>query len=481
MGKEIIIEPVSRIEGHAKAVIQLDDNGNVSDAKMHVLELRGFEKFCVGRLVEDLPRITPRICGVCPWSHHIASAKATDAVFGVEIPPTARKIRELVFLAEMAADRILHFWILSGPDFVMGPDADYKERNVLGVLKANPELGKRVVHVRFLGTKTAQLLSGKAIHPAAAVPGGWARYTKKEEVDQVKEWAKEMHEFAKFSIDYAKNEIFPKYIDMIKSLAVFNTGFLGTVMEDGSLSLYDGKLRMMNPDGSYEDFAAENYLDYIAEQVEPWTYLKFPYMKKVGKISLDPENPVGVYRVNALARINVVDKIPTPLAQKELEEFRNQFGRPAQPTLLFHWARLIELLYCTELMLELLEDPDILSKDIRAKVTPRAARGVGSCEASRGTLIHDYETDDKGITTDVNLLVATVQNNAAMNMAVKKTAQELIKEGKYDQGILNKIEMTIRAYDPCFSCGTHTIPGGMAMRLDITDADGNIVDTLVNY
>lgn len=480
MGKEIVIEPVSRIEGHAKVAIQLDDNGNVSDAKMHVVELRGFEKFCVGRLVEELPRITPRICGVCPWAHHIASAKATDAVFGVEIPSTAQKIRELVFMAEMASDRILHFWILSGPDFVMGPDADFKERNVIGVLKANPEVGKRVVHARFMGTKIAQLLSGKAIHPAAAVPGGWARYTKKEEVDQAKEWANEIHEFAKFSMDFAKDELFPKYMDLIKSLAVFNTGFLGTVMEDGSLSLYDGKLRMMNSDGSYEDFAAENYLDYIAEEVLPWSYLKLPYMKKVGKISLDPENPVGVYRVNALARINVVDKIPTPLAQKELEEFRSQFGRPAQPTLLYHWARLIELLYCSERLLELLEDPEITGKDIRAKVEPRAARGVGSCEASRGTLIHDYTTDDKGLITDVNLVVATVQNNAAMNMSVKQTAQQLIKEGKYDQGMLNKIEMTIRSYDPCLSCGTHIL-GQMATRLDIFDANGKVIDTLVNY
>jgi len=238
---------------------------------------------------------------------------------------------------------------------------------------------------------------------------------------------------------------------------------------------------MMQPDGSHEDFAVENYLDHIAELVEPWSYLKFPYNKKAGKMTMDLENPVGVYRVNALARINVVDKIPTPLAQKELEEFRSQFGRPAQPTLLFHWARLIELVYCTERLLELLDEPDITSTDIRASVAPRAARGIGSVEASRGTLIHDYETDEKGIVKDLNLLVATVQNNAAMNIAVKKTARDLIKGGKYDQGILNQIEMVIRPYDPCFSCGTHTLQGKVAIKLDIYDSVGQPVDTLTNY
>jgi F420-non-reducing hydrogenase large subunit len=480
MTKEIVIEPVTRIEGHAKVAIQLDDQGNVADAKMHVVELRGFEKFCKGRMVEELPRITPRICGVCPWAHHIASAKATDAVFGVKIPEAARKIRELLYMAEMASDRILHFWILSGPDFVMGPTADYKDRNVFGVLKANPEVAKKVVHARHLGTRIAQLLSGKAIHPAAAVPGGWSRPLKAEEIEEAKSMAKEMHEFSLFSMKFAKENIFPKYIDLVKNLAVFNTGFLGTVMEDGGLSLYDGKLRMMQPDGSHEDFAPEDYLDHIAELVEPWSYMKFPYNKKAGKMTMDLENPVGVYRVNALARINVVDKIPTPLAQKELEEFRSQFGRPAQATLLFHWARLIELLYCTERLLELLDEPDITSTDIRTHVTPRAARGIGSVEASRGTLIHDYETDEKGIVKELNLLVATVQNNAAMNIAVKKTARDLIKGGKYDQGILNQIEMVIRPYDPCLSCGTHTLQGKLPVKLEIYDSAGQLTDTVTN-
>jgi F420-non-reducing hydrogenase large subunit len=478
MSKEIVIEPVTRIEGHAKVIIHLDDKGDVSDAKVHVLELRGFEKFCVGRPVEEMPQITPRICGVCPWSHHMASAKAADAVFGAKIPEAGRKLRELSYMLEMASDRILHFYFLSAPDFVMGPDADYKERNVIGIASKFPDLARKAVRARYLGTVMTEVVAGKAVHPVAAVPGGFGKALKENEREKVREMAKEVYDFAVFSMKFAKENIFPKYLDMVKSLAVFNTAFLGTVTEDGAMDFYDGKLRMMAADGSYEDFLPENYLDYIAEHLENWTYLKFPYQKKAGKLSTDLENPVGVYRVNALARMNVCDKIPTPLAQQELTEFRNLFGRPAQPTLLFHWARLIELLYATERTLELLEDPEILSKDIRVPVTPRASRGIGVVEASRGTLIHDYETDENGMIKDVNLVVATVQNNAAMNMSVRSAARQLIKGGKFDDGILNRVEMVIRPYDPCLSCGTHDMPGRIGIKLDIVDSDGHLIQSL---
>jgi len=478
MAREIVIQPVTRIEGHAKVVIQLNDEGNVSDARVHILELRGFEKFCEGRPVEEMPQITPRICGVCPWAHHLASAKAADAVFGVKIPEAAKKLRELSYMMEMAADRILHFYFLSGPDFVMGPDANYKERNVIGIAMKFPDLARKAVRARHLGTVMTEIVAGKAVHPVAAVPGGFGKVLKEEERDKVLEMAKEVHDFAVFSMRYAKESIFPKYIDMVKSLAVFNTSFLGTVTDDGAMNFYDGKLRMMSPDGSYEDFPPENYLDYIAEHVEPWTYMKFPYQKKTGKLSVDPDNPVGIYRVNALARVNVCDKIPTPLAQEELQEFRKLFGRPAQPTLLFHWARLIELLYASERTLELLDDQQILSRDIRVAVKPRAARGVGVVEASRGTLIHDYESNENGMIKDVNLLVATVQNNAAMNMSVKSAARELIRNGRFDEGILNRVEMVIRPYDPCLSCGTHDMPGRIAIKLDIVDSRGQLIQSL---
>jgi F420-non-reducing hydrogenase large subunit len=362
----------------------------------------------------------------------------------------------------------------------MGPDADYKERNVIGIVSKYPDLARKAVRVRHLGTVMTEIVAGKSVHPVAAVPGGFGKVLTEGERDKVREMAKEVHEFAKFSMKFAKEEIFPKYMDFVKNLAVFNTSFLGMVTDDGGMNFYDGKLRMMAPDGTYEDFLPEDYLNYISERTEDWTYLKFPYQKKAGKLDTDLENPVGVYRVNALARVNVCDKIPTPLAQEELVEFRKLFGRPAQQTLLFHWARLIELLYASEHALELLEDPMILSKDIRKPVSPRASRGVGVVEASRGTLIHDYETDENGMVRDVNLIVATVQNNAAMNMSVRHAARQLIKGGKYDDGILNRVEMVIRPYDPCLSCGTHDMPGRIAIKLYIMDSRGQVVRSLAS-
>ncbi len=481
MGQKIVIQPVTRIEGHAKVIIQLDDTGNVSDTKVKVVELRGFEKFCIGRPVEEMPRIVTSICGVCPWSHHLASAKATDAVFGVEIPPTGKKLRDLCNSIAYTEEHILHFFFLSGPDFVMGPDADYSVRNVFGIAQANPDLAKQVIRNRHLGAQMLEIISGKAIHPVTAVPGGFSKPLTQQERDKVLPMAKEVLEFAKFSMKLAKEDIFPKYLATVKSLGVINTGFLGTVSDDGALNVYDGRLRLMKPDGSFEEFESQQYTDFISERVEDWTYLKFPYAKSWGDgFSMDIDNPKGIYRVNSLARINVADKMSTPLAQKEFEEFRSAFGRPAQLTLLYHWARLIELLYNAEHAVELLNDPDITNRETRVPVTPRAARGVGCVEAPRGTLFHDYETDEKGIVTNVNLIVATTQNNAPINMSVNQAAKTLIKDGVYDQAILNQVEMAIRAYDPCLSCATHTLDGRIAVRVDILDADGKVKDTFKN-
>jgi F420-non-reducing hydrogenase large subunit len=480
MGKQIVIQPVTRIEGHAKVLIQLDDSGNVSDTKVQTVELRGFEKFCLGRPVEELPRIVTSICGVCPWSHHLASAKACDAVFGVDIPPAAKKLRELCNSIAYTEEHILHFYFLAGADFVMGPDADYSVRNVFGIAQKVPDIAKKVVRCRRLGAQMLDIVSGKSIHPVTAVPGGFSKPLRPEERDAMKPMANEVLELAKFSIDFAKKEIFPKYIEAVKTLGVIKTGFLGTVTKDGTMDLYDGHLRMMQADGSYEDFEYADYTDYIVEHTEPWTYLKFPYMKKAGGFSMDLENPKGIYRTNTLARMNVCDRLATPLAQKEFEEFRDTFGRPAQNTLLYHWARLIELLYNAENIIRLLDDPEITSTDIRKKVEPRAARGVGCVEAPRGTLIHDYETDANGLVTDVNLIVGTTHNNAPINMSVKKAAMDNIKDGKYDQGILNMVEMAIRAYDPCFSCATHDLDGSIPVKVDIVNSAGEIIDTLCN-
>ncbi|HXF05001.1 MAG TPA: Ni/Fe hydrogenase subunit alpha [Blastocatellia bacterium] len=478
--KTLVIQPVSRIEGHAKVTIQLDDTGNVQDTRVNVIELRGFEKFCIGRPVEEMPRIVTRICGVCPWSHHLAASKAADAVFGVEPPPAGRKLRELCNSIAYMEEHILHFYFLAGADFVMGPDADPSVRNVIGIIGKAPDLARQVVRVRHLCAKMLEIIAGKAIHPDASVPGGFSKPLLSAERDQLRKMADEALELAKFSIKYAKENIFPQYLDTVKSLGVIETGFLGTVTDDGALNLYDGKLRLMSKDGSYVEFPYERYTDYIAEHIEPWSYLKFPYDKRAGAFSMDLDHPNGIYRANTLAPINVCDYIDTPLAQAELEEFRRNFGRPAQLTLLYHWARLIELLYNAENVIRLLDDPEITSVETRKKVEPRAARGVGCVEAPRGTLIHDYTTDEKGMLTNVNLIVGTTHNNAPINMSVKQAAKSLIRDGKYDQGILNRIEMAIRAYDPCLSCATHKFDGTLAVKIDIYDHTGQLVESLAN-
>ncbi len=449
MGEVINIQPITRIEGHAKVVIQLDDAGNVADTHMHVQALRGFEKFCEGRPAEEMPRIVCHICGICPWAHHLASSKAGDACFGVTPPPAAVKLRRLMQMVAYVGDKLLNFYFLAAPDFVIGPDADYSVRNVVGIIGAAPDIAKKVVYFRHLTAQILEGFAGRAIHPTFSMPGGVSKpMTEKERVDILGK-ARELLEFSKFTIDFAKKNVFSKYMDAIQTLGVIKVGHLGTVTDDGALDFYDGKFRLMKPDGSYDDFKSEDYLDFIGEHVEPWSYQKFPYAKRWGNgLSMDLENPSGVYRSNCLARINVCDKMATPLAQAELEEFRSLFGRPAHLTLLYHYARLIELVQCAESMVALLEDPEITSRDIRVTVKPKAGRGVGSVEAPRGTLIHDYETDDDGLITKANIIVGTTHNNAAMNLSVKQAATQLIKNGTYDQGVLNKVEMAIRAYDP---------------------------------
>jgi F420-non-reducing hydrogenase large subunit len=449
MGNVINIQPVTRIEGHARVAIHLDDTGNVADARLHVQTLRGFEKFCEGRPAEEMPRIVCHICGICPWAHHLASSKAGDAVFGVTPPPAAVKLRRLMQNIAYVSDKILNFYFLAGPDFVIGPDADYSVRNVIGIVNAAPDIAKQVVHMRHLGARLLEGFAGRAIHPTFSLPGGVSKPMTETERQEMLPSARELLEFSKFTLQFAKENVFPKYMEAIKNIGVIKVGYLGTVSADGALDFYDGNLRMMQPDGSYEDFTYDQYLDYIGEHVESWSYQKFPYAKRWGQtLSLDVAKPDGVYRANTLARINVADKMATPMAQAELEEFRAAFGRPAHYTLLYHYARLIELLQCAEQTVELLEDPEITSREVRAKIAPRAGRGVGCVEAPRGTLIHDYETDGDGLITKVNMIVGSTHNNAAMNLSVKQAATTFIKDGKYDQGILNRVEMAIRAYDP---------------------------------
>lgn len=449
MGRTINIQPLSRIEGHASVEIKLDDAGNVADAITHFTSMRGFEKFVEGKPAEEVTRIVTRICGICPWHHHMSSVKAVDACFGAEVAPTGSLLRECMQNMAHIHDKILHFYFLAAPDFVLGPDADYSVRNVIGIANAAPDLARQVIRMRQKGQMMMEKFAGKVIHPIAGVPGGFSKPMDEGQRKEMIADTEELLEFAKFSMKHAKEEIFPKYLDLVTTLGTITTGFIGTVDEHGSLNFYDGKLRLMKPDGSFDDFATEEYLDHIAERTMDISYGKFPYAKAWNEgFSMDLDAPKGIYRANCLARINCCDQISTPLAQKELEEFRSKFGRPAQHTLLYHWARLIELVYACEKTLELLNNPAITGKETRYTVTPKAGRGVAHVEAPRGTLIHDYTTDENGCIKTANLIVGTTHNLAPISMSVKQAAKMLIKDGHVDETILNKIEMSVRAYDP---------------------------------
>lgn len=449
MGKTINISPLSRIEGHASIKIQLDDTGNVEKAVTHFNSIRGFEKYVQGKPAEEVTRIVTRICGICPWHHHLSSTKAVDACFGADVAPAGHMLRECMQNMAHINDKILHFYFLAAPDFVLGPDADYRVRNVIGIAKAAPELARQVIQMRQLGQMMMEKFAGKVIHPIAAVPGGFSKPMSDSQRISLMDDTKTLLEFAKFTMAHAKQNIFPNYLEEVTTIGSITTGFIGTVDNQGSLNFYDGQIRLMKPDGSFSDFHDADYLNYIGEHVADTSYGKFPYAKSWNEgFSMDLAHPKGIYRANCLARINVCDGISTPLAQAELEEFRKSFGRPAQHTLLYHWARLIELVYACEKTLELLSDPAICGKKTRFNVTPKAGRGVGHVEAPRGTLIHDYTTDDKGLIVSANMIVGTTHNLAPISMSVEQAARMLIKDGKVDETILNKVEMAVRAYDP---------------------------------
>ena len=450
MGEVITIAPVTRIEGHAKIAIHLDDSGDVADSYLQIHSLRGFEKFVEGRLAEEIPRIVTRICGICPWMHHLAAAKAIDTAFGVTPPPAGHLLREICQLLAHISDKILHFFFLSAPDFLLGPDADYSVRNVMGIVKAEPELAARVVKMRQLGQMMLERFAGRAIHPVAAVVGGFSKPMTEEQRLGLLADSRTLLDFSCFTLDFAGEKVFSKYMDVISDLGAITTGFLGTVdRKDGSLRLYDGKQRLMKADGSAMDFEGEQYTDYLGEHVESWSYGKMPYAKVWDEgFSMDPVAPAGIYRSNTLARINVCDKISTPRAQEALEEFRELFGRPAQQTLLYHYTRLIELIYVCERVVELLQKEEVTDTRVRNEAVPGAGRGIGIVEAPRGTLIHDYTTDKDGCITQANLIVGTTHNIGPMNMSVKQAASSLIKGGVWDEGLLNRVEMAVRAYDP---------------------------------
>lgn len=482
--KKISIDPITRLEGHGKIDIFLDDQGDVANAYFQVPELRGFEKFCEGRPAEELPRIVPRICGVCPVAHHMASTKALDGVWQVEPTPTAKKLRELMYSAHLVHSHTAHFYALAAPDFVVGPEAKPEERNILGVVaKVGLEAGKEVIKNRGYAQSIQAMLGGKATHPVNGLPGGVSKGLTEAERQEIEEKAKSILEFGKFSLKLFEDIVLKNsaYVDLILGdVYKINTYFMGMVDEANRVAFYDGKVRVVDPEGKeYAKFAPEAYLDHIAEQVEPWTYLKFPYLKQIGWSGMREGAEGGIYRVGPLARLNAAEGMSTPLAQEAYEKFFATLGgKPVQATLAYHWARLIELLHNGEKLLELARDKEITNPDIRRIPDKVPAEGVGIVEAPRGTLIHHYQTDERGLVQKVNLIVSTGHNNSAMNMSVKKAAQKLIKNGKVHQGLLNMVEMAFRAYDPCLACATHSLPGQMPLEIRIFDKDGKVCQTL---
>jgi F420-non-reducing hydrogenase large subunit len=481
--KEITINPITRLEGHGNISIFLDDAGEVENAYLKIPELRGFEKFCIGRRAELMPILTTRICGVCPVAHHFAATKALDAAFDVEPPSAAKKLRELMHAGYMIYDHILHFYYLGGPDFVVGPDAPPEKRNILGVIeKAGMEVGKEVIKHRAYGQKITEILGGKATHPVSGLPGGISKPLSEENRQEIEKMSASSLEFAKMTLKIFHDIVLgnSKYVDMIKSDAyTMNTYYMGLVDENNKVNFYDGKIRVVDPNGKeFLKFEPKDYLTHIGEHVEPWTYSKFPYLKKVGYKGMTYGQDNGVYRVGPLGRLNVSNGMATPLAQAEHDEmYKTLGGKPVHGTLAFHWARLIELMYATERALELSRDSEITSTNVRAK-PGEPGEGVGVVEAARGTLYHHYVLDKDALVKDVNMIVATTNNYPAICMSVRDAAKGLIHGGKVDQGILNKVEMAFRAYDPCFACATHYAVGQMPMTLNIYDSKKRIVRTL---
>ncbi len=483
--KRISIDPITRLEGHGKIDIFLNDAGEVANAYLQVPELRGFERFCVGRPAEDMPNITNRICGVCPEAHHMASTKALDAMFHVDPPPTAKKLREMFYSIFFATDHTTHFYALGGPDFVMGPDAPVAERNILGVIKkVGMDIAGKVLKMRHDGHHLIKMIGGRPVHPNWGLPGGVSRGITEEQREEIEARGREAIEFAQFSLQLFNDIVLGNsdYVSLITGgVFTHETYNMGTVDENNHVNFYDGMVRVVGPDGKeFAKYDAKDYQEHIAERVEPWSYLKFPYLKKIGWKGFVDGLDSGVYKATPLSRLNAADGMATPLAQAEYERLYDTLGgKPVQHTLATHWARLVELLYATERWVELATDPEITGDEFRVLPTATPTEGVGEVEAPRGTLTHHYWSDERGILTKVNLIVGTTNNNAAINMSVKRAAESLItKDVEIKEGLLNTIEMAYRAYDPCMACATHTLPGQMPLEVTIRTPDGEVLDRL---
>jgi len=472
--KTIVIAPITRLEGHGKISIFLNEEGDVENAYFQTPELRGFERFCEGRKAEELPIITPRICGVCPVAHHFASTKALDAAFHVEPPSAAKKLRELMYSGYYVYDHTLHFYFLGAPDFVVGPDAPPGERNILGVIKkVGLDIAKEVIKHRAYGQKITAMLGGKATHPSCGIPGGISKGLTEEERQEIEKMAESSVAFAKFSLKIFDDVVLKnkKYVDIILSAPyTLKTYYMGTVDKNNKVNFYDGNVRVVDPEGKeFVKFTPSEYLDVIEERVEEWTYVKMPYLKKVGWKGLVDGPNSGIYRVGPLGRLNASEGMATPLAQQEFKRmYETLGGKPVHSTLAFHWARLIELLYAAERALELSRDEEITSNDLRNKPSS-PGEGVGITEAARGTLIHHYQLNEDALIKKVNLVVATTNNGPAICMSIRDAAKGLIHGGEVSDPILNMVEMAFRAYDPCLACATHFAIGQMPLEIKIYD------------
>jgi F420-non-reducing hydrogenase large subunit len=484
MGQKITIDPITRLEGHGKIDIFLNEQGNVDRAYFQVPELRGFEKFAQGRLAEDMPQITSRICGVCPTAHHMAAAKALDDLYHVVPPPAGRTIRELVYNTFMFEDHALHFYFLGGPDFVVGPEAPKAERNILGVVgKVGTEVAQRVIGMRRAARELISLAGGKVIHPVLGLPGGVAKALHAEDQAKCVAVAEQAVEFAQFSLGVFHDVVLknPQYVELILADPyTHRTYYMGLVDESNKVSFYDGQLRVVDPDGDeFLKFPARDYLKHIAEHVEPWTYIKFCYLKDVGWNGFREGTDSGVYAVAPLARLNAAEGMPTPLAQEVYEQFYETLGgKPVHHTLATHWARLIEMLSAAEMMRELASDPDLIDPHVRNVPDSTPDEGIGVVEAPRGTLLHHFQTDDQGVITRANLIVATQNNAARIAMSVDKAAKGVIHDGQINDGVLNKVEMAFRAYDPCHGCATHAFGGPTPLMVRVFDDRNRLLHEL---
>jgi len=466
--RKITINPISRLEGHGKVTINLDPAGEVQDAHFHVTQFRGYEKFCEGRPFEEMPIITQRICGICPVSHQLASAKACDAILGVDIPATGKLLRELMHMGQFIQSHALHFFHLASPDLLLGWDSDPAQRNVVGVVAKFPEIAVKGIQLRKFGQEIIKALGGKKIHPAFAIPGGVTNTLHREDCDRLLGGFAEAYGTCETALDIIKGWG-DKNLAEVKRFANFKSNYAGLMDATGCPNMYEGRIRIAGPDKKMlAEFEPKDYLEYIGEHVEPWSYMKFPFYKKEGY-------PQGAYRVGPLARVNAADGMSTPRADKE---FRNYLAMTRDGlwgcTLLYHYTRLIELLNCLERAEEILKDERICGTEVRITTNPTKAEGVGVIEAPRGTLIHHYWVNKYGAIEKANLIVATGHNNIAINRSVELVAKEYIHNGDVREGLLNRVEGAIRCYDPCLSCATHAL-GQMALKIQIFGPDGEVV------